>query len=208
MDTNMDDSVQQQSEPKLCGKCFSFFGNPACLGMCSKCYREHESEVVKQAAVQEKAVAVAEAAAHVFPIPASPKQPDAPMPMVAEPTPSPQANPPLSTPPAATAAVPTPTSSSSPAAPAAESSEAAAASSGADADPPEAPKPVQKHPNRCFSCNKKVGLTGFKCRCSYIFCSEHRYSDKHACTYDYKSQQKELLTKANPTVIADKIQRI
>lgn len=191
----MDDSVQQQAEPKLCGQCFSFFGNPASLGMCSKCYREHESEVLKQAAVQEKAVAVAEAAAHVFPIPASPKQPDAPTPMVSEPTPQ-------TTP---TAVSPTLAASSS-ASPAAESAAAAAASPAAD--PPEAPKPVQKHPNRCFSCNKKVGLTGFKCRCTYIFCSEHRYSDKHECAYDYKSQQKELLTKANPTVIADKIQRI
>ena len=35
--------------------------------------------------------------------------------------------------------------------------------------------PQQINTSRCFSCNKKIGLTGFKCRCSYVFCSEHRY---------------------------------
>merc|ERR1711936_1425680 len=32
---------------------------------------------------------------------------------------------------------------------------------------------------------KKVGLTGFTCRCGGLFCSIHRYSDKHDCTFDY-----------------------
>merc|ERR1711963_1307758 len=31
--------------------------------------------------------------------------------------------------------------------------------------------------NRCLSCKKKVGLTGFTCRCGGLFCSIHRYSD-------------------------------
>merc|ERR1712012_1503986 len=33
---------------------------------------------------------------------------------------------------------------------------------------------------------KKVGLTGFTCRCGGLFCSIHRYSDKHDCNFDYK----------------------
>jgi len=69
-------------------------------------------------------------------------------------------------------------------------------------------RPVQKNTSRCFTCKKKIGLTGFKCRCTYVFCSEHRYSDKHECSYDYKAANRDALTKANPTVIADKIQRI
>ncbi|KAK0597673.1 hypothetical protein LWI29_027448 [Acer saccharum] len=28
--------------------------------------------------------------------------------------------------------------------------------------------------SRCKNCNKKVGLTGFKCRCGYLFCGMHR----------------------------------
>ena len=35
-------------------------------------------------------------------------------------------------------------------------------------------------------CKKKVGLTGFTCRCGGLFCSIHRYSDKHECKFDYK----------------------
>uniref|UniRef100_A0A8C2J9Y9 Zinc finger, AN1-type domain 6 n=1 Tax=Cyprinus carpio TaxID=7962 RepID=A0A8C2J9Y9_CYPCA len=31
--------------------------------------------------------------------------------------------------------------------------------------------------NRCFTCHKKVRLTGFGCRCGHLFCSVHRYSD-------------------------------
>lgn len=68
--------------------------------------------------------------------------------------------------------------------------------------------PIQKNHNRCFCCNKRVGLTGFKCRCSFTFCSEHRYSDKHDCTYDYKASHRDALAKANPTVVADKVQRV
>lgn len=69
-------------------------------------------------------------------------------------------------------------------------------------------KPIQKDPNRCFSCNKRTGVAGFKCRCEYIFCSLHRHSDKHNCTFDYKAHSRAELTKANPTVVADKIEKI
>jgi hypothetical protein len=77
-----------------------------------------------------------------------------------------------------------------------------------DAAPAAEARPVQLNTSRCFTCKKKIGLTGFKCRCTYVFCSEHRYSDKHNCDYDYKAANRDALTKANPTVIADKIQRI
>ena len=39
---------------------------------------------------------------------------------------------------------------------------------------------------RCATCKKKLGLTGFTCRCGGLFCSIHRYSDKHQCDFDYK----------------------
>lgn len=70
------------------------------------------------------------------------------------------------------------------------------------------PRKIQKNTNRCFSCRKKVGLTGFKCRCGYVYCGEHRYSDKHGCDFDYKSEAKAQLEKANPVVVASKIDRI
>lgn len=62
--------------------------------------------------------------------------------------------------------------------------------------------------NRCSFCNKRVGLTGFKCRCEYVFCSLHRYSDKHNCLFDYKGAGHDAIAKANPIVKADKVDKI
>ncbi|KAM4533259.1 AN1-type zinc finger protein 5-like isoform 1-T1 [Fundulus diaphanus] len=69
----------------------------------------------------------------------------------------------------------------------------------------EPPKPKK---NRCFMCRKKVGLTGFGCRCGNLFCGIHRYSDKHDCPYDYKAAAAAKIRKENPMVVAEKIQRI
>lgn len=62
--------------------------------------------------------------------------------------------------------------------------------------------------NRCGSCNKKVGVVGFKCRCGSTFCGSHRYPEEHSCTHDYKVAGREAIAKANPPVVADKLQRI
>ncbi|XP_004538526.1 AN1-type zinc finger protein 5 [Maylandia zebra] len=74
-----------------------------------------------------------------------------------------------------------------------------------DSKSPEPPKPKK---NRCFMCRKKVGLTGFDCRCGNLFCGIHRYSDKHNCPYDYKAEAAAKIRKENPVVVAEKIQRI
>lgn len=66
----------------------------------------------------------------------------------------------------------------------------------------------KKKKNRCMSCKKKVGLTGFTCRCGGLFCSIHRYSDKHECTFDYKELGAEEIRKSNPVVVASKVQKI
>merc|ERR1712227_1134654 len=65
-----------------------------------------------------------------------------------------------------------------------------------------------KKKNRCLSCKKKVGLTGFTCRCGGLFCSIHRYSDKHDCTFDYKELGAEEIRKSNPVVVASKLNKI
>jgi len=62
--------------------------------------------------------------------------------------------------------------------------------------------------NRCHECRKKVGLTGFDCRCGGLFCSLHRYSDKHHCSFDYHAMGAEQLRKANPVVVSEKVQKI
>uniref|UniRef100_A0A2P2LY62 Zinc finger A20 and AN1 domain-containing stress-associated protein 8-like n=1 Tax=Rhizophora mucronata TaxID=61149 RepID=A0A2P2LY62_RHIMU len=63
-------------------------------------------------------------------------------------------------------------------------------------------------PNRCGTCKKRVGLTGFKCRCGNFFCASHRYSDKHECPFDYRAAAREAIAKANPVVKAEKLDKI
>ncbi|VVA97400.1 unnamed protein product [Arabis nemorensis] len=62
--------------------------------------------------------------------------------------------------------------------------------------------------NRCSGCRKKVGLTGFRCRCGDLFCSEHRYSDRHDCSYDYKTAGREAIARENPVVKAAKMVKV
>lgn len=69
-------------------------------------------------------------------------------------------------------------------------------------------KDGKKKKNRCLSCKKKVGLTGFTCRCGGLFCSIHRYSDKHECNFDYKAMGEKEISEANPVVVAAKINKI
>nr|XP_033776220.1 AN1-type zinc finger protein 6 isoform X1 [Geotrypetes seraphini]XP_033776221.1 AN1-type zinc finger protein 6 isoform X1 [Geotrypetes seraphini]XP_033776222.1 AN1-type zinc finger protein 6 isoform X1 [Geotrypetes seraphini] len=72
--------------------------------------------------------------------------------------------------------------------------------------PPEKGKVKRK--TRCHMCRKSVGLTGFQCRCGHIFCSIHRYSDIHNCSYDYKADAAEKIRKENPMVAGEKVQKI
>jgi len=80
---------------------------------------------------------------------------------------------------------------------------------GTDAETPDGNgKDGKKKKNRCLSCKKKVGLTGFTCRCGGLFCSIHRYSDKHECNFDYKELGAQEIRKSNPVVVATKVQKI
>ncbi|KAK0605430.1 hypothetical protein LWI29_026728 [Acer saccharum] len=63
-------------------------------------------------------------------------------------------------------------------------------------------------PSRCSSCKKRVGLTGFKCRCGNLFCASHRYSDKHDCPFDYRTAARDAIAKANPIIKAEKLDKI
>ena len=49
---------------------------------------------------------------------------------------------------------------------------------------------------KCNSCEKKLKLTEEivgKCKCNNIFCSKHR--EEHNCSFDYKKENAENLTK-------------
>lgn len=75
-----------------------------------------------------------------------------------------------------------------------------------DAQTCQRPKKVPS--NRCASCRKKLGLTPFICRCEHRFCSTHRHSEAHNCPFDYKAHHREALARANPAVIAKKLDKI
>ncbi|UYV60260.1 hypothetical protein LAZ67_1000582 [Cordylochernes scorpioides] len=69
--------------------------------------------------------------------------------------------------------------------------------------------PKKKEVNRCLVCSKKVGLTGFECRCKAgLFCGKHRYSDKHNCTFDYKAHGKEVLSNTLIGCVAKRIDKL
>ncbi|KAL3715829.1 zinc finger A20 and AN1 domain-containing stress-associated protein 8 [Eucalyptus grandis] len=67
---------------------------------------------------------------------------------------------------------------------------------------------VNEGPKRCACCHKRVGLTGFNCKCGSLFCAVHRYSDKHDCPFDYRTAARNAIAKANPVVKADKLDKI
>jgi len=46
---------------------------------------------------------------------------------------------------------------------------------------------------RCHHCNKKVGVLGIECKCGFVFCSLHSFSESHHCTFDFKNHDKNLL---------------
>ncbi|KAL5202687.1 hypothetical protein ABZP36_013639 [Zizania latifolia] len=62
--------------------------------------------------------------------------------------------------------------------------------------------------NRCNVCRKRVGLTGFRCRCGELFCPRHRHSETHECSFDYKTAGREEIARANPVIRAAKIIKI
>ncbi|XP_048516920.1 AN1-type zinc finger protein 6 isoform X1 [Dendroctonus ponderosae] len=75
-------------------------------------------------------------------------------------------------------------------------------------DEKDSDKDAKKKKNRCATCRKKVGLTGFECRCGGLFCAVHRYSDKHDCSFNYREMGAQEIRRNNPVVVGEKIQKI
>ena len=170
---------QTPEGPVLCTNSCGFFGSQGTMGLCSKCYRE----TVVQAKSSSAAVAQA-ASASASTAPVSLVQQQQQHEEKAEVLPQSIEQQQAEVVVAPQVAEPTPSTSTT-----------------FKAEQP----PRQPAPNRCGSCRKRVGLTGFQCRCGNLFCALHRYSDKHSCTYDYKAAGQEAIAKANPLVVAEKV---
>jgi hypothetical protein len=56
---------------------------------------------------------------------------------------------------------------------------------------------VQRDRTRCWCCSRKCGLTGFTCRCGYVFCERHRHAEDHECDFDHQRLGQELIAKNN-----------
>jgi len=61
----------------------------------------------------------------------------------------------------------------------------------------------KKNRFNCWKCEKKIGYTGFLCKCGYYFCGAHRLDFDHCCDFDYKAKANSDLAKNN-TVIPEK----
>jgi len=175
------DSNVQQNSPIMCKNGCGFYANAGSEGLCSVCYKE----LVKKQQAPPTSI----------PAPFSPGSnttftslPPSPAPSLA-------------------GAQPTVPVVTTPGEREETSSDLGAAASSQDADK-DGEKDGKKKKNRCLTCKKKVGLTGFTCRCGGLFCSIHRYSDKHQCNFDYKALGAEEISKSNPVIVAQKVAKI
>jgi len=82
-----------------------------------------------------------------------------------------------------------------------EEEEKKADGAGGESSEPAPERKEQTDKTKCWTCSRKCGLTGFECRCGYIFCSRHRHAEEHDCDFDHKSRGREIIAKANPNIV-------
>ncbi|CAH1789813.1 unnamed protein product [Owenia fusiformis] len=215
----MEQNENQNIASQLCRMGCGFFGNQQFEGMCSKCYKDH----VKRKNQTQSSTSSVSSGRH-SPVSSSVSSSSVTLSqakaIVSAASTMATTSVPTTTPSVDTATPTVPSVNLSASTKDKDSSSEEGATGGAEVKTPiknsepdtssderDGKRPT-KIKNRCTSCKKKVGLTGFPCRCGGLFCSLHRYSDKHDCQFNYKELAQEEIRKNNPVVVGQKIMKI